>query len=133
MNGDPETTRSDSESRDRVEGRHALEDEVEVWNLTVKPLRLPNNQVIRAHSSTNVRGWEIWKYHDVVKAWLQTGALSETQPSEVIEPTRIQSAAQFAIQPSVITGRYEPPASYNLKGSSAQQKPTDEPETAPQR
>ncbi len=55
-------------------------DEVEVWNTTIKGLRLPNNQYIKGKSTIKVRGWGIWKNDDIVKAWLASGALTESDP-----------------------------------------------------
>jgi hypothetical protein len=87
------------------------EDETEVWNITKKPLRIPNHQIIMGNSSTRVRGWGIWKNDDIVKAWLLTGALTETDPGEepVVPLSVPVSHASFPSAPNVFTDRVEPP------------------------
>ena len=91
------------------ETQHALEDRVKVWNVTIKSLHLPNGQWIMAKSSTEVRGWAVWKDHDVVKAWLNTGALTETDPEAAPPPGEVmEKFTSFPDAPSVFTGKIEP-------------------------
>ncbi len=85
-------------------------DEVEVWNTTIKGLRLPNNQYIRPLKSTRVRGWGIWKSDDIVQAWLACGAITETDPEAAPPPgDALPTFTSLSPAPSVFTGRIEPP------------------------
>jgi hypothetical protein len=113
-----------------VDARHdSLEDETEVWNVTVKPIRIPNHQIIMGKSSTRVRGWGIWKSDDVIRAWLKTGALTETDPGEQPPPPESPetSYASFPAAPNVFSGRVEP-----IRPIRAEKAPSPEPKEAPQ-
>jgi hypothetical protein len=101
----------------------SLSDETQVWNLTNKSIHLPNGQWIARHSTSKIRGWGIWKNNDVVKSWLQTGALTETDPDEPEAPplARVPSFATFAA-PNVFSGIVQP---LTEPRSSAQQEQED--------
>jgi hypothetical protein len=75
-----EKTEAETPDVETAPAHASLDDVVQVWNLTEKGLRLPNDQYIRGKSSTKVRGWGIWKNDDIVKAWLTSGALTESDP-----------------------------------------------------
>jgi len=106
--------------------RH-LEGRTRVWNLTVKPIRVPNGQIIwgvgqvrlpdgsrvSRQNWADVMDWEVWKGADVVRAWLETGALTETDPAGSIDAVAAERGLKRSLTspaPSVFTGKREFPA-----------------------